>query len=192
MGRRNIICHGFVGQNWWLRNSSRLFASITVGKVNAIALRSALQREWAVESLLALLVCTDFRLKWSGFLISAEFATYLNFCRSLRFDDKPDYSYLRQLFRNLFHRQGFSYDYVFDWNMLKFVSSQWCWLSLKNEKSFTANTVVWESKRTWCLKSRCVKLPYTRKAVNRGALDQMLYTTSHSNPKAWLKSFCWI
>lgn len=55
--------------------------------------------------------------------ITAEFATYLNFCRSLRFDDKPDYSYLRQLFRNLFHRQGFSYDYVFDWNMLKFVSS---------------------------------------------------------------------
>ncbi|KAG7277023.1 hypothetical protein CRUP_001649 [Coryphaenoides rupestris] len=50
----------------------------------------------------------------------SEFATYLNFCRSLRFDDKPDYSYLRQLFRNLFHRQGFSYDYVFDWNMLKF------------------------------------------------------------------------
>lgn len=56
-------------------------------------------------------------------LVIAEFATYLNFCRSLRFDDKPDYSYLRQLFRNLFHRQGFSYDYVFDWNMLKFVST---------------------------------------------------------------------
>ncbi|KAL7989498.1 hypothetical protein Chor_012164 [Crotalus horridus] len=53
----------------------------------------------------------------------SEFATYLNFCRSLRFDDKPDYSYLRQLFRNLFHRQGFSYDYVFDWNMLKFVTN---------------------------------------------------------------------
>uniref|UniRef100_A0A3Q1HTY7 non-specific serine/threonine protein kinase n=1 Tax=Anabas testudineus TaxID=64144 RepID=A0A3Q1HTY7_ANATE len=53
----------------------------------------------------------------------SEFSTYLNFCRSLRFDDKPDYSYLRQLFRNLFHRQGFSYDYVFDWNMLKFVKT---------------------------------------------------------------------
>jgi len=50
----------------------------------------------------------------------SEFATYLNFCRSLRFDDKPDYSYLRQLFRNLFHRHGYTYDYVFDWNMLKF------------------------------------------------------------------------
>nr|ANO53992.1 CKI_epsilon [Limulus polyphemus] len=49
-----------------------------------------------------------------------EFATYLNYCRSLRFEEKPDYSYLRQLLRNLFHRQGFTYDYVFDWNMLKF------------------------------------------------------------------------
>lgn len=51
----------------------------------------------------------------------AEFATYLNYCRTLRFDEKPDYSYLRQLLRNLFHRQGFTYDYVFDWNLLKFV-----------------------------------------------------------------------
>ncbi|KAI1291917.1 Casein kinase I isoform epsilon [Halotydeus destructor] len=50
----------------------------------------------------------------------AEFATYLNYCRTLRFDEKPDYSYLRQLLRNLFHRQGFTYDYVFDWNLLKF------------------------------------------------------------------------
>ena len=52
----------------------------------------------------------------------AEFSTYLNNCRSLRFDDKPDYSYLRQLFRNLFHCQGYVYDYIFDWNLLKFVS----------------------------------------------------------------------
>lgn len=53
---------------------------------------------------------------------SAEFSNYLGYCRSLRFDDRPDYQYLRQLFRNLFHRQGFSYDYMFDWNTLKFVS----------------------------------------------------------------------
>uniref|UniRef100_A0A1B6DH91 non-specific serine/threonine protein kinase n=2 Tax=Clastoptera arizonana TaxID=38151 RepID=A0A1B6DH91_9HEMI len=49
-----------------------------------------------------------------------EFATYLNYCRTLRFEERPEYSYLRQLFRTLFHRQGFTYDYVFDWNMLKF------------------------------------------------------------------------
>ncbi|CAH3137564.1 casein kinase I-like [Pocillopora verrucosa] len=54
----------------------------------------------------------------------SEFSTYLNNCRSLRFDDKPDYSYLRQLFRNLFHCQGYVYDYIFDWNLLKFGSGR--------------------------------------------------------------------
>ncbi|XP_066921408.1 casein kinase I-like [Clytia hemisphaerica] len=49
----------------------------------------------------------------------SEFATYLNYCRALRFDDKPDYSFLRQIFRALFHRQGYTYDYIFDWNLLK-------------------------------------------------------------------------
>lgn len=53
-----------------------------------------------------------------------EFPTYLNYCRQLRFEERPDYSYLRQLFRTLFHRQGFTYDYVFDWNMLKFGGSR--------------------------------------------------------------------
>jgi casein kinase I family protein HRR25 len=46
-----------------------------------------------------------------------EFAIYLNYCRSLRFDDKPDYSYLRKLFRDLFVREAFQYDYVFDWSI---------------------------------------------------------------------------
>ncbi|KAG2184900.1 hypothetical protein INT43_000813 [Umbelopsis isabellina] len=48
-----------------------------------------------------------------------EFALYLNYIRSLRFDDKPDYSYLRKLFRDLFVREGFQYDYVFDWTIKK-------------------------------------------------------------------------
>ena len=66
------------------------------------------------------------RRTWSCsiLLISAEFATYQNYVRSLRFEEKPDYAYLRQLIRNLFHRQGFSYDYVFDWITLKNVSSK--------------------------------------------------------------------
>ena len=62
-----------------------------------------------------------YRLLQNNFLID-EFGTYLNYCRSLRFEEKPDYAYLRQLVRNLFHRQGFSYDYVFDWNAMKDVS----------------------------------------------------------------------
>jgi casein kinase I homolog HRR25 len=50
-----------------------------------------------------------------------EFAIYLNYTRSLRFDDKPDYAYLRKLFRDLFVREGFQYDYVFDWTIFKYV-----------------------------------------------------------------------
>ncbi|KAJ3367196.1 casein kinase I [Allomyces arbusculus] len=46
-----------------------------------------------------------------------EFAIYLNYCRSLRFDERPDYSYLRRLFRELFIREGLSYDYRFDWTI---------------------------------------------------------------------------
>jgi len=49
-----------------------------------------------------------------------EFATYLNYCRALRFDDKPDYSYLRRLFRDLFFRQGYAADYRFDWTVLNY------------------------------------------------------------------------
>jgi len=49
-----------------------------------------------------------------------EFAIFLNYTRSLRFDDKPDYAYLRKLFRDLFVREGFQYDYVFDWTIFKY------------------------------------------------------------------------
>jgi hypothetical protein len=47
----------------------------------------------------------------------SEFATYLNYCRSLEFADKPDYSYLRQMFKDLFFREGFAYDHNFDWTL---------------------------------------------------------------------------
>lgn len=49
----------------------------------------------------------------------AEFATYLNYARSLRFDDTPDYTYLRKLFRDLFIREGFEYDCVYDWDLVE-------------------------------------------------------------------------
>ncbi|EED11629.1 serine/threonine-protein kinase vrk, putative [Talaromyces stipitatus ATCC 10500] len=49
-----------------------------------------------------------------------EFVIYLYYARSLGFDDKPDYSYLRKIFRDLFVRESFQDDYVFDWTVYKY------------------------------------------------------------------------
>ncbi|CDW71069.1 casein kinase [Stylonychia lemnae] len=47
-----------------------------------------------------------------------EFSSYLNYCRSLRFEDRPDYSHLRKMFKELLVRSGYEYDYAFDWVIL--------------------------------------------------------------------------
>jgi casein kinase 1 alpha len=59
----------------------------------------------------------NFFMSQQGF--PAEFAMYLNYCRGLRFEEQPDYMYLRQLFRILFRTLNHQYDYTFDWTMLK-------------------------------------------------------------------------
>ena len=48
----------------------------------------------------------------------AEFRAYFEYCRALRFDDKPDYAYLKRLFKELFFRKGFQFDAMFDWTLL--------------------------------------------------------------------------
>jgi hypothetical protein len=57
-----------------------------------------------------------------GYILD-EFCMYLHYVRSLKFDDKPDYDFLRKLFRDLFTRQGYRYDYMFDWAKSKVSSS---------------------------------------------------------------------
>ncbi len=44
-----------------------------------------------------------------------EFALYLNYTRDLKFEDMPDYTYLRKLFKDLFDRELYKLDYIFDW-----------------------------------------------------------------------------
>lgn len=53
-----------------------------------------------------------------------EFAIYLNYCRSLKFEEKPDIGYLRKLFKDLFYRMGYEYDFVFDWMVKKSSTGQ--------------------------------------------------------------------
>jgi hypothetical protein len=51
----------------------------------------------------------------------SEFRSYFEYCRSLRFEDRPDYAYLKRLFKELFYRKGFQYDNMFDWTILNMV-----------------------------------------------------------------------
>lgn len=52
--------------------------------------------------------------------LPAEFATYLNYVRALRFYDRPDYSYLRRLFRELMTKGDLVYDFDFDWTTINY------------------------------------------------------------------------
>jgi serine/threonine protein kinase len=44
-----------------------------------------------------------------------EFVLYLEAARGLRFEDRPDYSYLKGLFKDLFVREGYVLDHRYDW-----------------------------------------------------------------------------
>ena len=48
----------------------------------------------------------------------AEFAKYLSQCRNLRFDERPQYAAIRNMFRELFQRNGYKNDYQYDWVVL--------------------------------------------------------------------------
>lgn len=47
-----------------------------------------------------------------------EFLAYLRYCRSLAFDEVPNYSSLRKLFRDLWTSQNFSWEGAFEWELL--------------------------------------------------------------------------
>lgn len=47
-----------------------------------------------------------------------EFNMFLRYARELRFDDRPDYVFFRRILRDLFIRQGYRYDYLFDWKFI--------------------------------------------------------------------------
>ncbi|KAJ6856590.1 hypothetical protein NC651_038288 [Populus alba x Populus x berolinensis] len=53
-----------------------------------------------------------------------EFASYFHYCHSLTFDRRPDYGFLKRLLHVLFTREGFEFDYVFDWTILKYKQKQ--------------------------------------------------------------------
>lgn len=83
-----------------------------------------------------------------------EFASYFHYCHTLTFDQRPDYGFLKRLFRDLFSREGlymgenendrihlhwlpylhqltgslrfagYEMDYIFDWTIIKYQQAQ--------------------------------------------------------------------
>jgi len=43
----------------------------------------------------------------------------LQYCRNLKFEERPDYNYMRKIFKDLMYKRGHDYDYAYDWVLKK-------------------------------------------------------------------------
>ncbi|KAG2310752.1 hypothetical protein Bca52824_022309 [Brassica carinata] len=100
----------------------------------------------------------------------SELASYFHYCRSLRFDDKPDYNYLKRIFRDLFVREGFQLDYVFDWTILKYQKSQLTAPPSRGVVTPAAGTSAGEEERVR------PTMDLSRRRTSGGALDNSAAT----------------
>ncbi|OMJ74854.1 hypothetical protein SteCoe_26107 [Stentor coeruleus] len=46
-----------------------------------------------------------------------EMMMFFSYCRSLKFEEKPDYVYLKTLFKDALAKEGFNYDFIYDWTI---------------------------------------------------------------------------
>merc|ERR1712065_119129 len=49
----------------------------------------------------------------------SEFRDFFAHCSAMGFEDRPDYRYLKRIFKDLFDHQGFVDDGLYDWDVLK-------------------------------------------------------------------------
>ena len=49
-----------------------------------------------------------------------EMATYMNYCRNLGFEETPNYTYLRRLFKDLYNKCCFENDFIYDWTIQRY------------------------------------------------------------------------
>ncbi|KAH0896557.1 hypothetical protein HID58_046125 [Brassica napus] len=107
----------------------------------------------------------------------SELASYFHYCRSLRFDDKPDYNYLKRIFRDLFVREGFQLDYVFDWTILKYQKSQLTAPPSRGVVTPAAGTSAGEEERVR------PTMDLSRRRTSGGALDNSAATRAPTMPR---------
>ena len=49
--------------------------------------------------------------------IPVEFERYLAYCRGMKFNERPDYSYISRIFKELSVKQGYACDQIYDWTL---------------------------------------------------------------------------
>ena len=59
----------------------------------------------------------------------------MNYCRKLKFEEQPDYAYLKRLFRDLYHKCGFEHEFIFDWTIQRYRVDKPNNLAVEEEKS---------------------------------------------------------
>ena len=42
----------------------------------------------------------------------------MEYVRSLKYDEIPDYNHLKRIFKEKFIKEGFQYDYIYDWILI--------------------------------------------------------------------------
>lgn len=45
-----------------------------------------------------------------------ELASFINYARNIKFEEKPDYSYLKNLLKSAMKSNNIQMDYVYDWS----------------------------------------------------------------------------
>ncbi|KAH9017726.1 kinase-like domain-containing protein [Lactarius pseudohatsudake] len=101
-----------------LNTNLGLTGTATFASINS-HLGSELGRRDDMESLAYMLIYfLRGRLPWQGLPNGSRriFCTFLEYCRSLGFEEKPDYGYISDLFKNLSSRESFQNVVVFDWD----------------------------------------------------------------------------
>ncbi|OMJ85728.1 hypothetical protein SteCoe_12924 [Stentor coeruleus] len=74
-----------------------------------------------------------------------EFTMFFSYCRNLKFEEKPDYAYLKTLLKDALAKEGFNYDFIFDWTIQNYSTIKQ--LSSKIIDGLRKNNVIDESRQ---------------------------------------------
>lgn len=89
------------------------------------------------DKILEIKVATPISVLCEGF--PEEFAIFLKYSKSLKFEEKPDYTWIQRLFKDLFKKLNYGWDYIFDWALLSLTREREEKTNLKNSILLSEN-----------------------------------------------------